>query len=240
MIHTANRRRIIEHRQCIIETDVRKATAEIIVENRHPLHRPRNASMADSLRDLLLKSGIVKQVHDNKPKPPPPSGKPTHKGAKPPYSSGKLDTKQRHVSRPPLKDQSEIDLAKAYAIRAQTEASERKRVEQEAAEQARLRRERKLKIQQLLEGKTLNKPEADQPRNFEYGGKIRRVHVDETQLAALNAGELGVVQQAGRYFLVSRETAEQVRAIDARQLALLVEPGSSGVADDGVPDDLMW
>lgn len=198
--------------------------------------------MADSLRDLLLKSGIVKQLHDSKPKPPPPSGRPAHKGAKPANAGGKSHSSQnKNTSRPPSKDQSDIDLAKAYAIRAQTEASERKRIEQAAAEQARLKRERKLKIQQLLEGKTLNKPDADQPRNFEYGGKIRRVHVDDAQLMALNAGELGVVQQAGRYFLVTRDIAEQVRAIDPQQLALLVEPGSTGgIAEDGVPDDLMW
>jgi uncharacterized protein YaiL (DUF2058 family) len=198
--------------------------------------------MADSLRDLLLKSGIVKQLHDSKPKPPPQSSRPAHKGAKPATAGGKPHSSMgKNSSRPPSKDQSEIDLAKAYAIRAQTEASERKRIEQEAAEQARLKRERKLKIQQLLEGKTLNKPEADQPRNFEYGGKIRRVFVDDAQLVALNAGELGVVQQAGRYFLVTRDLAEQVRAIDPQQLALLVEPGSvGGVAEDGVPDDLMW
>ena len=198
--------------------------------------------MADSLRDLLLKSGIVKQLHDSKPKPPPQSGRPAHKGAKPANAGGKSHSSQnKNTSRPPSKDQSDIDLAKAYAIRAQTEASERKRIEQAAAEQARLKRERKLKIQQLLEGKTLNKPDADQPRNFEYGGKIRRVHVDDAQLVALNAGELGVVQQAGRYFLVTRDIAEQVRAIDPQQLALLVEPGSTGsIAEDGVPDDLMW
>ncbi|WP_458072210.1 DUF2058 domain-containing protein [Rhodanobacter sp. BL-MT-08] len=198
--------------------------------------------MADSLRDLLLKSGIVKQLHESKPKPPPQSSGPAYKGAKPSNSGGQPHSSQNKKSpRPPRKDQGEIDLAKAYAIRAQTEASERKRIEQEAAEQARLKRERKLKIQQLLEGKTLNKPDADQPRNFEYGGKIRRVHVDEAQLVALNAGELGVVQQAGRYFLVTRDIAEQVRAIDAQQLALLVEPGSTGgMGDDGVPDDLMW
>jgi uncharacterized protein YaiL (DUF2058 family) len=125
-------------------------------------------------------------------------------------------------------------------MRAQTEAGERKRAEQEAAEQARLRRERKQKIQQLLAGNTLNKADADQPRNFEYGGKIRRIYVDAAQLAALNAGELGVVQQGGRYVLVNRDIAEQVKAIDARQLALLVDPAAAGVGDDGVPDDLMW
>ncbi|MFC5580164.1 DUF2058 domain-containing protein [Rhodanobacter terrae] len=195
--------------------------------------------MADSLRDQLLKSGIVKEVQKNRvqqdrvrePKrPPPPSGKPARQGGKP----------QSHAARPSGQSREEIDLAKAYAIRAQTEANERKRIEQEAAEQARLRRERKLQIQQLLDGKALNKAEADQARNFEYGGKIRRVHVDAAQLAALNAGELGVVQQGGRYLLISRDIAEQVRAIDAHLVALLVDPNVDGAGDDGVPDDLMW
>lgn len=193
--------------------------------------------MADSLRDQLLKSGIVKQVQQDRVREPqrpgpPKSGKPGHNGGKP--------HARPQAARSPKQSQEDIDLAKAYAMRAQTEANERKRIEQAAAEQARLRRECKLKIQQLLDGKALNKAEADQPRNFEYGGKIRRVHVDAAQLAALNAGELGVVQQGGRYLLVSREIAEQVRAIDPHPVALLVEPGAAGVGDDGVPDDLMW
>jgi len=189
--------------------------------------------MADSLRDQLLKSGIVKQVQPEQARAPkrppaPASGKSPHKGGK------------SHAARPSGQSREEIDLARAYAIRAQTEANERKRIEQEAAEKARIRRERKLKIQQLLDGNALNKTEADQPRNFEYGGKIRRVHVDAAQLVALNAGELGVVQNGGRYLLVSREIAEQVRAIEPQQLALLVDPNMTGVGDDGVPDDLMW
>ena len=192
--------------------------------------------MADSLRDQLLKSGIVKQVQPDRtreakrPAQAPP-GKHARKGGGPQHAPAAGGSGQ---------SQQDIDLAKAYALRAQTDARERKRIEQEAAEQARLRRERKQKIQQLLDGKALNKADADQPRNFEYGGKIRRVHVDAVQLAALNAGELGVVQQAGRYLLVSREIAEQVRGIDPHLLALLVDPGASGTGDDGVPDDLMW
>lgn len=192
--------------------------------------------MADSLRDQLLKSGIVKQVQPDRtreakrPAQAPP-GRHARKGGKPQHAPAAGGSGQ---------SQQDIDLAKAYTLRAQTDARERKRIEQEAAEQARLRRERKQKIQQLLDGKALNKADADQPRNFEYGGKIRRVHVDAAQLAALNAGELGVVQQGGRYLLVSREIAEQVRGIDPHLLALLVDPGASGTGDDGVPDDLMW
>ena len=191
--------------------------------------------MADSLRDQLLKSGIVKQVqqeHAREPRRPQQAARPSRNPGKPHPGAA--------PARPPRQRQDEIDLAKAYALRAQTEAGERKRAEQEQAEQARLRRERKQKIQQLLEGNALNKADADQPRNFEYGGKIRRVHVDAAQLAALNAGELGVVQQGGRYLLVSREIAEQVRAIDAHLLALLPDPAAAHESDDGVPDDLMW
>jgi uncharacterized protein YaiL (DUF2058 family) len=192
--------------------------------------------MADSLRDQLLKSGIVKQVQQDRVRE---DTRAASKGGKPAPRNAKASPQSKNASRLPRRDQSEIDLAKAYALRAQTEANERKRIEQEAAEQARLRRERKLKIQQLLEGNVLNKADADQPRNFQYGDKIRRVYVNAEQLHALNAGELGVVQQAGRYLLVSRTIAEQVRDIDPHQLALMVD-STSGVDDDGVPDDLMW
>ncbi|WP_158884310.1 DUF2058 family protein [Rhodanobacter sp. L36] len=202
--------------------------------------------MADSLRDQLLKSGIVKQVQQERvqqqrPRPDnrPPSreGKPAQKKS----GAGKPTNAQRSpASNQGGRDQSEIDLAKAYAIRAQTEASERKRVEQEAAEQARLRRERKLKVQQTLEGKALNKADADLPRNFQYGDKIRRIYVDAEQLRELNAGELGVVQQAGRYLLVSRAVAEEVKAIDPHPVALLIDTQTDGIPEDGVPDDLMW
>jgi uncharacterized protein YaiL (DUF2058 family) len=192
--------------------------------------------MADSLRDQLLKSGIVKQVQQDRARE---DTRAAPKGGNSPPRHAKASSQPKSAPKSPRRDQSEIDLAKAYAIRAQTEASERKRIEQEAAEQVRLRRERKLKIQQLLEGNALNKVDADQPRNFQYGDKIRRIYVDAEQLRALNAGELGVVQQAGRYLLVTRAIAEQVKAIDPHQLALMVDTSAS-TDDDGVPDDLMW
>ena len=185
--------------------------------------------MVDSLRDQLLKSGIVKQVRDEQRAK---SLAPSSRGNRPAKGKGKPHT-------PPRRDSGEMDLAKAYAIRAQAEATERKRAEQQAAEQARLRRERKAKVQQLLEGQVLNKAEADHVRHFEYGGKIRRVHVDADQLAALNEGRLGVVQLGGRYMVVAQAIAEQVRAIDPHLLALLVDP-QAAADDDGVPSDLMW
>ncbi|MEO7065411.1 MAG: DUF2058 family protein [Rhodanobacter sp.] len=192
--------------------------------------------MADSLRDQLLKSGIVKTVQ-----PSQPSRAREGKRAPSRANSMRETNKPRpSSSRASSASNGEMDLAKAYAIRARTDAQERKQAEQAAAEQARLRRERKAKIRTLLEGNTLNKNDVDHVRHFEYGGKIRRLHVDAEQLRALNAGELGVVQQGGRYSLVTRELAEQVREVDAHLLALLVDPSATAIGDDGVPDDLMW
>lgn len=189
--------------------------------------------MADSLRDQLLKSGIVKKILQERPREAKrpasaKSGRPARSAGKPSLPSAKPQGQQ------------EIDLARAYALRHQTEATERNRAEREAAAQARLRREHKARIQQLLSGEALNKADADQARNFEYAGKIRRIHVDAVQLTALNIGELAVVQHAGRYLLVRTEVARQVGEIEPRQVALLVEAGAKNADDDGVPDDLMW
>ncbi|MBU6248778.1 MAG: DUF2058 family protein [Xanthomonadaceae bacterium] len=182
--------------------------------------------MGDSLRDQLLKSGIVKQVRDERRAVPPPV---MAKPSKP----ARRDAGRRA-------DGGDIDLAKAYALRAQTEAAERRRAEQEAAEKARIRRERRDQVLKLLEGQALNRPDADQPRHFEYGGKIRRVYVDADQLLALNAGDLGVVQTGGRYVLVHRAVADQVMAVDPDAVALLVDPEANDASDDDVPDGLVW
>ena len=198
--------------------------------------------MVESLRDLLLKSGIVQQVREESRATKPARAEARQGRPATPASGrgGKPHGKSAHTkpaSRPAA--EGEIDLAKAYALRAQTEANERRRAEQAAAEQARLKRERRAKLTGLLKDRALNLAEAEHVRHFEYGGRIRRVHVDAAQLKALNAGELGVVQHEGRYLLVPRALAEQVRDIEPRQLALLVEPGSGNDADD-IPDDLIW
>jgi uncharacterized protein YaiL (DUF2058 family) len=241
--------------------------------------------MAESLRDQLLKSGLVKEVREEKrapsaPRPggsdgkggrssagsgqpyagnsprqggkpsgsrpqqggkPPQGGRP-QQGARPqgggrPQQGGKPGTGGQ--PRTPRTD-GEIDLAKAYAIRAQTDATERRRLEAEAAEQARLRKEKKRKVEELLKGKALNLADADQVRHFPYGEKIRRVHVDAAQLVAINAGELGVVQQGGRYLVVDKAVIAELQVLAPEFIALMVDPTAVNESDDGVPDDLMW
>ena len=211
--------------------------------------------MTDSLRDQLLGLGF-------KPAPEPArdpareaARKPAQKpGARPAHAPGRG---RRTPGGPPAGRpakgrgqgagrREEIDLAKAYAIRAQREKDERIAAERDRQEAARQRREARARLATLLEGKALNVPDADIARHFEYGGKIKRVHVTAAQLKALNAGELGVVQQDGRYLLVTAEVLAQAEAAFAPAVALKVDPaspaGTDAYADPRyqVPDDLVW
>ncbi|MEG2806039.1 DUF2058 family protein [Stenotrophomonas sp.] len=144
------------------------------------------------------------------------------------------------------RSREDIDLAKAYAIRAQKEKDDRIEAERLKQEEARLRREAKAKLEVLLEGKSLNDAGAEIARHFNYGGKIKRVYVTAEQLKALNAGELGVLQQNGRYMLVTAEVLDQAEAVFAPSVALRVDPNATAEADPyadpayQVPDDLVW
>jgi uncharacterized protein YaiL (DUF2058 family) len=146
----------------------------------------------------------------------------------------------------PARSREDIDLAKAYAIRAQREKDERIEAERLKQEEARLRREARAKVDALIEGKTLNDPAADVVRHFPYGGKIKRIHVTADQLVALNAGQLGIVQQAGRYLLVTAALLDEVESIFPQAIALKVDPDATPEEDPyadpqyQVPDDLIW
>ncbi len=199
--------------------------------------------MSDTLRDQLLGLGFKPAQNADKPRPQggprdarrPPAGAPAR------HEKGRRSG-QAHDARM----QADIDLAKAYAIRAQREKQERIESEQRKQEEARLRREARTRLATLLERKVLNDPDAAIARHFDYGGKIKRIHVNADQLAALNAGEFGVLQLNGRYLLVTAAVLAEAEAIFAPAVALKVDPDAPArdvpYADPQyqVPDDLVW
>ena len=204
--------------------------------------------MSDSLRDQLLGLGFKpapKPERKPEQRKPQHAGKPTHAAkpqhGKPPHKGGKPHAKPQQG-----KSREDIDLAKAYAIRAQKEKDERIEAERLKQEEARKRREAKAALAKFLEGKGLNDANAEIARHFEYGGKIKRIYVTDAQLKALNAGELGVVQQDGRYLLVDAATLVQAEALFAPAIALKVDPDAPAQDDPyadpqyQVPDDLVW
>ena len=211
--------------------------------------------MSDSLRDQLLGLGFKPAPKPDRAPRPAGGGKPA--GGKPHGGKGAGDRSspaagvrpgKGGAGKPPRKprSQGEIDLAKAYAIRAQREKEERIAAEQAKQEAARLRREARAKLSAFLADKALNQKDAEIARHFEYGGKIKRIYVTADQLKSLNAGELGVVQDNGRYLLVSAAHLDEAEAIFAQAVALRVDPNAPAEDDPyadpkyQVPDDLVW
>jgi len=218
--------------------------------------------MSNSLKDALLGLGFKAAPEAPKkhqaPQARPQGGKPPPRGNAAPPGKGRASERRPLQGRPPQgrpgakpaprpqAARPEFDLGKAYAMRAQKEKDERIAAEAAKQEEARLRREARAKLAELLAGKALNDANAEQVRHFEYGGKIKRVHVTPEQLVALNKGELGVVQSEGRYVLVSSEVLAQAKEVFAAAVALEVDPNAPAPEEDysdpkyQVPDDLSW
>lgn len=228
--------------------------------------------MSDSLRDQLLGLGFKPSPKPEKTpdRKPDASGRPRHEHARPggdkPAAGGKPGA--RHGGKPGggkpgggkpgqgrrpgaqpsrrPRTQEEIDLAKAYAIRAQREKEERIEAERLKQEEARKRREAKAALAEFLKDKALNDKDAEIARHFPYGGKIKRIYVNADQLRRLNAGELGVIQLDGRYLLVTAADLAEAEAIFAPAIALKVDPDAPAEDDPyadpqyQVPDDLVW
>ncbi len=205
--------------------------------------------MSDSLKDQLMKLGFKAPPREERRAAPEPrrggeNRNDDRRRGRPGAKAG--DGKRRQPPREGGRKRDDIDLAKAYAIRAQKEKDERIAAEKQRQEEARQRREARAKLSELLSRVRLNLDHADIARHFEYGGKIRRIHVDEAQLKALNAGELAVVQLGGRYHLVTLADADAAEAILPGSLALRVDPNAPPEDDEyadpkyQVPDDLVW
>ncbi|MEO7323778.1 MAG: DUF2058 family protein [Dokdonella sp.] len=197
--------------------------------------------MSDSLRDQLLKAGFAAPPKPEQPKPQQRPQRPPSQAPRRPAQSRPAQSRPgqgRPAPHAAARDRADIDLAKAYALRDKTEREAREREQREAEQRAREKKERKQKLANALNGKGVNDAGADIPRHFPHTNKIRRIYVTAEQLPRLNGGELAIVQFAGRYLLVTKETALAVQAIDAQSLVLLCDPHA--VDEDGVPADLVW
>ena len=192
--------------------------------------------MSESLRDQLLKSGLVKKIKAEAPPPVREKPRQAEKRQNRPMSGGP----------PPRRDSPaqvqnaarEPNLAHLYGLRAKQEKEEREAAQRKAEQDAKEKRERKQKLAQLLADKALNSADAEMPRHFPHGNKIRRIYCTADQLARLNRGELAVVQLAGRYLLVEQAVALQAKAVQEDALVLLCDPNAP--PEDDVPADLVW
>jgi uncharacterized protein YaiL (DUF2058 family) len=193
--------------------------------------------MSDSLKDQLLGLGFKPVVKTD-----------SKHAASRPESNKRQPGNPKHTKPLPgiSKSSQDIDLAKAFALRSQQDKQERERAEIEKREASERKKLAKETVAKLLQGQIQNAADADIARHFSYGGKIKRIYVNATQLPLLNSGMLGVVQFNGRYCLVAKDVVLGVREALPALVALYCD-GSEESLPEGyddpqfqVPDDLVW
>ncbi len=181
--------------------------------------------MANSLRDQLLKKGLVDE-----------------KKLKQVTSAERKQQKMQRKS----KEVSEDEVKRA----AQQAAAEKVERDRELNRQQKEKAERKAiaaQVAQLIQMNRVSRGEGEIAFNFVDGGKVKRLYVTERLRDQLSQGLLAIVTLAGQYELVPSAVAQKVRQRDEAAVILLNDRANTEAEDPDdpykdykIPDDLMW
>lgn len=181
--------------------------------------------MSNSLRDQLLKAGLVteKQVQQ------------TERQQK--RDQYRAPRGKKHTQGP---TPQQIAAREAQAAKAARDA-ELNRKQLEKAE----RRAKFAEVKQLVEQHQVARVETDDYYNFVDGTRIRRVAVTPALREQLMRGELAIVRKEGRYAFVPADIATKIRerverAVIHHNVPKDIETQDDPYKDYVVPDDLMW
>ncbi|MEX3773297.1 DUF2058 domain-containing protein [Pseudomonas sp. MYb118] len=180
--------------------------------------------MSISLRDQLLKAGLVNQ-----------------KQAK---QVGKEKQKQQRLAH---KGQIELDDSQQRA--AQEAKAEKVKRDQELNRQQQEKAEAKARvaqIKQLIEATRLPKLTTEDYYNFVDDKKVKRLSVNALMRNKLSNGSLAIVHHAGGYEVIPREAALKIQERDPQRIVQMNVQTEEAAAEDDpyaafqIPDDLMW
>lgn len=186
--------------------------------------------MAHSLRDQLLKAGLVteQQVEKaNQPKPTTPrqphaKKQPPRRDNRPPPAAPPRESRENKAPRPVAKEKS--DLAQFYEIRAKTEREERQQAEQRQREIAERRKKTREQVAALITDNLQNVDDADIRYNFVVGDNIKYLYVTEAQQQDLADGKLALTFLGGKRCIIPADTAQQILALDPDKLIVINAP----------------
>jgi len=211
--------------------------------------------MAGSLKDQLIKAGLTTVDRARKVERQARAEQQARRQPDPaPASADSAPAEQRRgkAARHPPGGASAIAAVRARAAELNAEKAERDRVLQQAANDKAAAKAQRAELKQLIQqNDQRTKPnDNDVPYNFVHGRKIKRIYVTREHQAQLSNGSLVIVNNDGRYSLVSNAVAERIRARDPRWIVTAHEPTTPtpAAADPDaeyyarfqVPDDLDW
>lgn len=185
--------------------------------------------MSDSLRDQLLKTGLVKEQDLRRTQT-------EKRRAKSQQKTRKKD--QRAPEQSQAAQAADQALAQKRArdrtLNARREAEKRREADEKAA--------RELVLQHEI---SRRRRDDDVAFHFTRDGKIKHLYVTPAQRDELAAGRLAIARTRGQYRLVPREIADKVQARAPFLVIYAGGPESERDETEGgeyppVPDDLMW
>ena len=180
--------------------------------------------MSDSLRDQLLKAGLVTQSKVKK------ANQADEQRRRQPRSGGELRASDGLPSA--------AQQAQAQKVARDVELNRR---QQQKAQRRALRAQ----VEQLVEQARLPRLESDDYYSFIDGGKVRRVAVDAQRREGICGGKLAIVRYRGHHEVVPAEAALRIRERDENAVILRDADKKAASEDDPykdfvVPDDLIW
>lgn len=177
--------------------------------------------MSDSLRDQLLKAGLVNKSQIQQAK------------------------RQKRVQ-PKKKKGQPTSLAESYAARRALEKAEKDRELNRQRQEKAARKARMAEIRQLTEQNCLPKVEGDDYYNFTDDKKVGRIAVTADLREKIIGGQLNIVRYRGSYVLVPASIGTRIREREA-SMVIDINAASSEASDIDdaykdfvVPDDLTW
>lgn len=178
--------------------------------------------MSSSLRDQLLKAGLVSQKQVQQ-----------------------AEKQLRAQSRKPSATAASEKKAAARQAEAEKAARDRE-LNRRRAEKAEAKA-REAQVRQIIEQHRLSSSDDATPYHFQDGAYVRRVYVDPDQRKKLIEGQLAVARYGKGFALLPLAAAEKVRERDPRAIVDLASGADRAEdrEDDAykgfeVPDDLMW
>ncbi len=189
--------------------------------------------MAQSLRDQLLKTGLVSKEQASK----------AEKQAK---SKTHQQQKQKKKKRGKNAEAVDTNSAAYLAAKAREAEIERAKALNRQKEAERIQKASQAQVRDLIEHHHVNDPKAEEIYYFLEGKLVKKMEVDFKQREQLDHGQLAISLLEDEYYLVPEAIAEKilerlpesVRCFHKNQEETIEK--DEPYADYPVPDDLIW
>jgi uncharacterized protein YaiL (DUF2058 family) len=190
--------------------------------------------MAGSLRDQLLKTGLVDEKKLKQ------------------VTKDKRDEKKQqhqHQKHAGKSAPTPADVARQRAAQTQAEQAERDRAANLKKQETAARKALYVEVRQLINSNRVERKGGELPFRFRDGDKIEKIYVNDVLLKQLANGQVGITRIAKEYIVVPAEAMARLQERDpqnqTRMWVSLAGESEKPAEDDPyaqfqVPDDLMW